>query len=99
MDITAGMHPETILIANTAATGRTLFDLGWRKIFHVNATGIALGCFGKNIPNTAMLGAIARSGIIALTAVEQSIRYLLHKDIVEANIKAAREAYEKTKIH
>jgi pyruvate ferredoxin oxidoreductase gamma subunit len=68
----------------------------------VDATGISLATLGKNIPNTPMLGALARvTGLVGLELVIASLLKdfgkKLSPDMVERNVKAVRRAYEEVR--
>lgn len=61
----------------------------------VDATGISEKILGRNIPNTAMLGAFAKaSGLVDKDIVLEEIE----KTFGEANRRAAQEAFEKAVI-
>ncbi len=72
-------------------------------LYCVDATKIALEEIGKNIPNIALVGAlikVSNEKIIKLNGLNKKIKELLSSKgdkIVEANIKAARRAYEQVK--
>ena len=98
VDVTAGAHNNTKLVVNGNDHQASLLSEGWTDVFLVNASEIAVQKFCKNIPNSAMLGAIARTGIVGLTSIEQAIMNILPEKIAARNVAAAREAYEKTQI-
>ena len=72
------------------------------KVFTVDATQIALDTLKRDIPATLMLGAIVRAaGLVELEHVIETVLEKLGEklrgEIVEANIKALRRAYEEVK--
>jgi pyruvate ferredoxin oxidoreductase gamma subunit len=65
----------------------------------VDATRIAVECFGLQKPNTPMLGAVARAtGLVRLDSllaeVEETFSQKFSSRVVEGNLKAVRRAYE-----
>ena len=68
---------------------------GFKKIYACNATEAALKNIGLNIPNSAMLGALAHSGVVEIGAVVSAVTESFGK-VGEKNGKAARYAYEHT---
>jgi 2-oxoacid:acceptor oxidoreductase gamma subunit (pyruvate/2-ketoisovalerate family) len=96
VDVGAGKKPGTILVLNTGdASKLARFEgLGFASILHVNGTKIALKHIGKGIPNGAMLGALARTGIVSIDSVEKAIDDSFGPKAGPANKAAAREAYE-----
>ena len=73
------------------------------KVGVVDATTIANQTIGRPIPNTPMLGALAKlSDIVSLPAAEAAVRKTLGKKlaaaVVEGNIQALERAYEEVKV-
>lgn len=99
-DILKCLTPEGVLIINTSKTEKTGFNRLFKgKIFHVNATEIALETINRNIPNVAMMGAITK----VLNFDKDSFRSSLMEDlgkvfpqkIVQKNLMAFDQGYEK----
>ena len=98
VDVSEGCTPETILVLNTARpemVERYRQAGGFRRICVCDATGAAVKNIGLNIPNSAMLGALARTGVVTINAVCQALRDSFGK-VGEKNVNAARYAYENT---
>jgi len=81
---------------------RSKIDIGGRKLFSVDATGIALAVFGKNIPNTPVVGAVSKvlGDLLPLKSLEEAVanRFRLKgQKMVEDNLTAVRRAYEEVK--
>ena len=108
-DILAGANKTTKIIINTPLTASEIlaeikkqktqsFIPNLKNIFTIDATKIALKIFGKNLVNTAILGAFAKvSGVITIAALKKAIQEkFLEKgpEIIEKNIKAALTAEE-----
>lgn len=99
--IVAGLKKGGVLIVNTAHTldyvrRKTNFD---GRICLVNATDIALQEIKRGVPNTVMLGTLARvTGLVNLEIVEKKIREMfdrkLSEEMIQANIRALRRGFE-----
>jgi 2-oxoacid:acceptor oxidoreductase gamma subunit (pyruvate/2-ketoisovalerate family) len=98
IDISQGIKENSILVLNsiTEAELQRYGKIGFKKIYFVDGTGLALKNIGLGIPNASMLGALAKSGVVGINAVENAIIDTFGKKAGEKNAKAAREAYEKT---
>lgn len=85
-----GLQEGGTVVVNTKKTPEELgLPAGVRKIITVDATGISMKLFGRNIPNTAMLGAFAKAGI-----VEQETLYrYITETFGEKNTEAAKLAF------
>jgi 2-oxoacid:acceptor oxidoreductase gamma subunit (pyruvate/2-ketoisovalerate family) len=98
--IEQGIHEKSILVVNSAdkqllerLEKEYLFD----QIYYVNATEIALEEIGKDIPNGAMVGAFAKTGIVDIDSITQSLKEIFKSKEGERNAQAAQKAYEKTR--
>ncbi len=105
MDVKRGLVPGGILLINTALSPADIRDksrLDGTKIYTVNASVIAQECIGVPIPNTAMLGALAKvTGILGIEDVVEYIRRAFatrfSSKALEGNLKAIRRAYEEVR--
>ncbi len=98
VDVTEGCTPDTVLVLNTARpemAERYRQAGNFRRVFMCDATGAAVKNIGLNIPNSAMLGALARTGVVSIDAVSSALRDSFGK-VGEKNVDAARYAYENT---
>lgn len=101
IDVTEGLKEEGALLANTSLSPKELRKrLGLHKgqVYTVDATRIALDSFGRNIPNTPMLGALLKArAVVTLDAVGKTVRNRLGSrvspQVVEGNLKAIERAY------
>lgn len=101
VDVFQGLQPAGYVLINSK---RSFHDLGLAEIEQrhqadrlvtVPATEIALEHLGRPLPNAVLLGGFAAlSGLVTLDAVAHSIRQTFSGKVAEANIAAAREAYE-----
>jgi 2-oxoacid:acceptor oxidoreductase gamma subunit (pyruvate/2-ketoisovalerate family) len=96
VDVSAGKKPGTILVLNTGDPAKLerFKKLGFSKVYHVDGTHVALKNIGRGIPNGAMLGALARTGIVSIDSVEKAIDDSFGPKAGPKNKAAAREAYE-----
>ena len=100
VDVAAGIHDHTILVLNTAqreTAEKYQKEYGFSTVFYVDATHIALETINKNIPNVAILGALAKAGFVSLEALEKTIMDIFHGKAESMNIDTARKSYEHTK--
>ncbi|MEM2121274.1 MAG: 2-oxoacid:acceptor oxidoreductase family protein [Candidatus Woesearchaeota archaeon] len=103
INVTEGLTKDGILIVNYREPDlrAKLKDFKGR-IFSVDASGIALRTIGKNIPNTPMLGAIARVvpifdiQVIKEVVVEE-FKTKLSEELIKKNQEAVEIAYKETK--
>lgn len=97
--IEKGIHGGSILVVNTTDEGfleQLKKNYIFKEIYHVDATRVALDEIGRDIPNSAMLGALARTGIVEIESISRAITENFKAGQGEANARAARSAYEKT---
>ena len=100
--VDANVAPEGTILANTTlSVGQVheLLTLNGQKVACVDATQIAMECFGMQKPNTPMLGVVARAtGLISLDTliaeVEETFSKKFPPKVVEGNLKAIQRAYE-----
>lgn len=99
IDVAEGIHRDSILILNTS--NQDVIDeyskLGFKDMYVVNGTQIALDIIKRGIPNSAMLGALATAGCVSIEAVEKAIKNTFSEKAGESNAKAARETYNQTR--
>ena len=102
VDVMAGMPDDGIIIVNTvkapAQVRKELRSAG-RRLFVIDATGIAIKEIGRPIPNAPMLGALIKaSGILLLDTVVGEIKkkfsHGFRPEVLEGNVRAIRRAYE-----
>ncbi len=103
VDVAAGTPADDgLIIVNTVGTAadvRRELKLEGRKIFTIDATGIAIDEIGRPIPNTPMLGALMKvSNLLSLDTVMAQIKkkfsHGFRPEILEGNIRAIQRAYE-----
>jgi len=105
-EIVAGISADTVFIVNTeknAADIKKGLGLENQPLYTVPANNISLQLFGREIPNSAMMGAFARvcPDVIPLeTLVKEAgeaFRHLLAAELVEKNLDAIKRGHDQTK--
>ena len=99
IDIKPGVGQKAVLVVNAEkpqALARLAQDQIWKEIYYVNATRIALNVIGRDIPNSAMLGALAKTGLVKIESVCHSLRETFGSKEGETNARAATNAYHQT---
>lgn len=107
VNVTDGLKDGGTLVLNTSLSPQEVRQkLGLEgkpvKIFTVDASQIAIKHFGRNIPNTPMLGALVKAtGLVSLESIirltEERLGTKVTEDIIQANVQAIKEAYESVK--
>lgn len=101
IDVTKGCTNKTKVIINTSKSKEELnINLPKENIHTVDATAIALAEIGKNIVNTVILGAFARtSGLVSLDSLKKAIKqkFAAKPEVIDKNIKAIERAFKEEK--
>lgn len=107
VDITAGLPADGIMIINTnesAAKYREKLNLKSQTVYTIDASKIAEETIGRNIPNTPMMGALAKAtGLLDFEEMITDTKKKLEKkfkskpEVIEGNLKAIRRAYDELK--
>lgn len=103
-DVTQGMPEDGMLIVNTPQTPREIrakLQLAGRSVYTLDASKISMESIGRPIPNTPMLGALAKvTAVVELNELIADTRHKLEKkfknkpEIIEGNIQAIQRAYQ-----
>ncbi len=91
-DILQGLKPEGILIINTSKTENSVFNEKFKgKIYHLNATDIALATINRNVPNVAMVGGLTKildlDGAQIKTILKEHLSGFFPEKIVNKNME------------
>jgi len=105
IDVKKGAREDATFLVNTTKPARQVREtmgLSGGKLFTIDATGISREELKMPLPNTPMLGAIAKiSGEISLDTLKGAIKLRLGKKfsdkIIDANIKMAERGFEEVK--
>lgn len=73
-----------------------------QKVFSLDATKIAIECFGRALPNAPMLGAVCKiTGLITLEHLLEDVRNSFGKKfsqkIIDGNLAATKRGYEEVR--
>jgi pyruvate ferredoxin oxidoreductase gamma subunit len=73
-----------------------------QRVITVDATKIALDCFGRAMPNSPMLGAVCKAtGLISIDHLLEDVRKSFGKKfsqkIIDGNVEATKRGYEEVK--
>ncbi|MBW6461915.1 MAG: pyruvate ferredoxin oxidoreductase subunit gamma [DPANN group archaeon] len=92
VDVLKGVNKDSIIIINSAETIKLKTKA---KVYHVDASKIALDIFGKNLVNTPILGAFVKAtGEVSLDSLNKTIIERFSENIAKQNIEAIKRAYD-----
>jgi pyruvate ferredoxin oxidoreductase gamma subunit len=104
VDVTKGLPENGSIIVNTKLPPKEMrarLKLSGRKVYTVDASGISKETLGRAMPNTPMLGAVARvTGIMKIEDMLRDNREKLAKkfrnkpEVIDGNLKAIERAYK-----
>ncbi|MGE5559092.1 MAG: 2-oxoacid:acceptor oxidoreductase family protein [Bacillota bacterium] len=104
VDVTQGMPDNGTLIVNTPKSPgdiRKKLNLEGKKVYTIDANKISTETLGRAIPNTPILGALAKvTGIVEKNTLLEDTRQKLEKkfknkpEVIEGNIAAISRAFE-----
>ena len=98
VNVGEGCTEDTVMVINTASeevVEKYRKAYGFKNILACDATDAAIKNIGLSIPNSAMLGALAKTGIVSIEAVTDAVIESFGK-VGEKNGNAAKYAYEHT---
>ncbi len=96
IDVKDGMKRDSVVVINS---DRRISDVEGRKAYSFDATGLALKTIGKDIVNTAILGAFAKATkLVSLESLLKAVAEKFPGKLGELNSKMVRDAYEGTKV-
>ena len=94
-----GLKPGGILVLNRDTPLETRPVENLQKVGVVNATHVALCEIGRDIPNTCLIGALAKTtGWVKLESVITALSEYLGGDILEKNIRNAERGYNEVEV-
>ncbi len=95
VNIYSGISQDTRFIINCEGNpGGYEFVENYGAVYYVNSKQISLDILGRNIPNSAMVGAAARAGLVTIQSVEKTLSNWFKGKDGKINAEAARKAYE-----
>ncbi len=96
--ITNGLSDKGILVVNTPKNPDAIREIVRFEgdIYTVDATKISVELFGRNIPNTPMLGAVEKvASLVGLDSLKEKIREKFERKIGEEGVNRNLEAIER----
>jgi pyruvate ferredoxin oxidoreductase gamma subunit len=102
VDVASGLAEDGIIIVNTCsppAAVRAALGIPHGTVATVDATGISVDTLKRDMPNTPMIGALAKlTGLFTLDQVSQHLAKTFGKkfsqEVIDANVAAVTRAYE-----
>jgi 2-oxoacid:acceptor oxidoreductase gamma subunit (pyruvate/2-ketoisovalerate family) len=94
-----GLKEDGVLILNTPRGFTDPPHPHLRKAGVINATQVALCEIGRDIPNTCLIGALAKvTGWVKLESVLEGLGEYLEGDMLKRNIRNAERGYEEVEV-
>jgi pyruvate ferredoxin oxidoreductase gamma subunit len=106
VNVTDGAPDDAMFIVNTSKDPKEVREKlrarDTQKVFTINASKIAVECFGKPLPNSSMLGAIIKAtGIVEMDTLLENVKKSFGKKfaqkIIDGNLDATKRGYEEVK--
>lgn len=108
VDVAEGITDDGVIIVNTCKTPADLRkELGMQdspaRVASVDASGISLATLKRDMPNTPMIGALAKAtGLFDVTPIVEHLTKTFAKkfnqDVIDANIASVTRAYEEVSV-
>jgi 2-oxoacid:acceptor oxidoreductase gamma subunit (pyruvate/2-ketoisovalerate family) len=94
-----GLKPGGVLILNSAKPLEGHPHANLKKAGIINATQVALCEIGRDIPNTCLIGALAKTtGWVRLESVLQGLAEYLDGDMLKRNIRNAERGFHEVEV-
>ncbi len=106
IDVTEGAPENAVFIVNSAkdpAEMRAKLKTSpTQKVYTIDATKIAIDCFGRPLPNSPLVGTLAKiTGIVSLETILEDVKKSFGKKfsqkIIDGNLEAAKRGYEEVR--
>lgn len=106
IDVTEGAPDDAVFIVNSAKEPKELREKlkakPTQKVFTVDATKIAIENIGRPLPNSPMVGVLAKvSGIVSLDMILEDVKKSFGKKfsqkIIDGNLEAVKRGYEEVR--
>lgn len=107
IDVTQGLPDNGTIIINTnepASKFREMLKLNGQTLYTIDASKIAVETIGRDIPNTPMMGALAKATglldfeeMLADTKKKLEKKFRTKPEVIEGNLTAIRRAYDELK--
>jgi len=94
-----GLKPDGALILNSAKPFEKRPHPNLARAGIINATAVALCEIGRDIPNTCLIGALAKTtGWVTLESVLQGLSDYLEGDMLKKNLRNAERGYHEVEV-
>lgn len=94
-----GLKTGGTLIINAAKPLEKPLSSNLKRAGWVNATQVALDEIGRDIPNTCLIGALAKTtGWVALESIKQALGDYLDGSMLKKNIRNAERGYQEVEV-
>jgi 2-oxoacid:acceptor oxidoreductase gamma subunit (pyruvate/2-ketoisovalerate family) len=94
-----GLKPDGILVLNSPKPLTEPPHPGVKKAAVINATAVALCEIGRDIPNTCLVGALAKAtGWVRLDSVLRGLADHLEGDMLQRNLRNAERGYQEVEV-
>jgi 2-oxoacid:acceptor oxidoreductase gamma subunit (pyruvate/2-ketoisovalerate family) len=94
-----GLKPDGILVLNSPKPLTEPPRPGVKKAAVINATAVALCEIGRDIPNTCLVGALAKAtGWVRLDSVLKGLADHLEGDMLQRNLRNAERGYQEVEV-
>jgi len=105
VDILEGASEDTKLVVNTPCSPaelRVKYNIKGYHVFTVEATLISIEELGRDMPNTPMLGALAKIASAPkldtlIKDLDKKFSHKFSRKVIDDNIRAVKRAYEEVK--
>ena len=106
INIGEGTKEDTVFVINTTKDPKDIrakLNAGPKqRVVTVDATKIAIDCFGRAMPNSPMLGSVCKvTGLVTLQHLLDDVRMSFGKKfsqkIIDGNLEATRRGYEEVR--
>jgi len=106
INVAEGAKEDASFVVNTSKSPQEIREKlkagPKQKVYTIDATKIAIECIGRALPNSPMLGAVARvTGLVSLEHLLEDVRKSFGKKfsqkIIDGNLEAVKRGYEEVK--
>jgi len=98
VNVLDGLAADGVLVVNERGTPsqvRTANEIVGRDVWTVPATDLSVELIGRNIPNTAMLGATVKAtGVVQLESLMAAVRERFTGKVGDVNVSLIKRAYD-----
>lgn len=94
-----GLKPNGVLVLNSPKAVKEQLDPNLKTLGLINATQVALCEIGRDIPNTCLIGALAKTtGWVQLDSIVKALGDYFEGDILKRNIRNAERGYAEVEV-